>query len=193
MLNCHEGNHMNQMQMKLENPTRIEELKPEVTLKNIGLQENHVLCDIGAGSGVFTLPAARITKNTVYALEINEDMLSIIREKAKQEGITNIEAVKVENDNFDINSGTVDIAILVTVLHEIKNKSVFLTEIKRTLSSTGKIAVIEFHKHTTQMEPPFELRLGKNELMACFEEIEFTACKEFDLGENLYCVVFAHA
>ena len=44
---------MKQLQMKLENPTRMEELKPEDTLRRIGLQENHDLSDIGAGSGIF--------------------------------------------------------------------------------------------------------------------------------------------
>lgn len=181
---------MNRLQMKLENPARIAELKPEDTLKRIGLHENQVLCDIGAGSGIFTLAAARNTKNTVYALDTSEEMLSIIRDKAKQESIKNITALKVENDDFNIDSGTVDIAILVTVLHEIKNKAVFLSEIKRILNNTGKIAVIEFHRCTTQIGPPIELRLGKDELAACFKEIEFTSCDEFDLGENLYCMVF---
>ena len=184
---------MNQMQMKLENPARLEELKPEDTLKKIGLTENLILFDIGAGSGAFTLPAARITKNTVYALDIKEEMLSIIREKADREGLKNIETVKVENDSFNIGSGKADIAILVTVLHEISNKTVFLSEIKRILSREGRIAVIEFHKHTTQMGPPPELRLGKDDLTAIFKEIEFASCREFDMGENFYCMVFEHS
>lgn len=184
---------MNQMQIKLENPARIEELKPEYTLKRIGLQENHVLSDIGAGSGIFTIPAAKITCNTVYALDINEDMLSIINDKAKRDGITNIETVKVENDRFSIDSNTVDIAILVTVLHEIENKSLILSEAKRTLTDSGKIAVIEFNKRTTTMGPPVELRLGKDDLIKHFKEIEFISCDEFDLSENLYCLVFEHA
>jgi len=183
---------MNQLQMKLENPARMEELKPEETLRRIGLQKNHILSDIGAGSGIFTVAAAKITSNTVYALDINEDMLSLIGDKAKQEGITNIETVKVENDHFNIDSGKVDIAILVTVLHEIENKSLFLSEVKRILSNAGKVAVIEFHKRATPVGPPVDNRLGKDDLIKSFKEIEFVSCDGFDLGENFYCLVFAH-
>jgi len=68
---------MDNKQMKFENPVRIKELKPIETLIRIGLKENHVVCDIGAGSGIFTIPASMITKNKVYALEINDAMLSI--------------------------------------------------------------------------------------------------------------------
>lgn len=192
-MNFLKGCQMKQLQMKLENPTRMEELKPEDTLRRIGLQENHVLSDIGAGSGIFAIPAAKITSNTVYALDINEDMLSLINDKAKREGITNIETVKVENEHFNLDSHTVDIAILVTVFHEIDNKSLFLSEVKRILNGDGKIAVIEFHKRNTPMGPRFEHRLGKGDLIKCFEDIEFVPYREFDLGENFYCLVFAKA
>jgi hypothetical protein len=55
---------------KLENPYRVKELNPTGTLKKIGLGPNDCLCDIGAGAGagIFTVPAARITRNTVYAV-----------------------------------------------------------------------------------------------------------------------------
>ena len=94
-MNFLKGYQMNQLQMKLENPTRMEELKPEDTLRRIGLQGNHVLSDIGAGSGIFAIPAAKITSNTVYALDINVEMLSLINDKAKQEGITNMVASRI--------------------------------------------------------------------------------------------------
>lgn len=183
---------MNQMQMKLENPQRLAELKPEETLKKIGFEENMIFCDIGAGSGVFSIPAAKMTKNTVYALDINEDILSLITEKAKLETITNIETVKVDDGDFKIAGGIADIAMIVTVLHEIKNKEAFLAETKRILNGTGKIAVIEFYKHT-QNGPPAEIRIGKDELADLFEKIGFSSCDEFDLGENLYCMVFEHS
>lgn len=181
---------MNRMQMKLENPERMEELNPDGTLRRIGLQEHHVFSDIGAGSGIFTIPAAKITSRTVFALDIKEDMLTLINEKANFEGIKNIKTVKAEDNGFNIDSNTVDIAILVTVLHEIEEKSAFLAEISRILNDSGKIAVIEFHKRVTPMGPPVTHRLGKDDVIACFEEIGFAPCDQFDLGENFYCVVF---
>jgi ubiquinone/menaquinone biosynthesis C-methylase UbiE len=181
---------MNNNQIKLENPVRLEELSPTNTLKIIGLQENHILCDIGAGSGIFTIPAARITRKEVFALDINDEMLSIISQKAAAEGITNIKLIKVKDDHFEIMDHSIDIALLVTVLHEIQNPAVFLTETKRILKNNGKIAVIEFHKRDTPMGPPIGHRIGKDEVIDQLKSIDFIVHKDFDLGDNLYCLIF---
>ena len=181
---------MNHSQMKLENPVRLTELKPEETLKRIGLQEYHVLCDIGAGSGIFTIPAANITKNKVYALETNEELLSVIAAKAKAEGLSNLEPVKVTGDNFNLEDATVDIVLLVTVLHEISEKTVFLREVKRILKAGGKMAVIEFNKSQTPIGPPQEHRMRKDEVMDNLTKAGLVFLEGFGLGDNFYCVVF---
>lgn len=181
---------MNHKQLKFENPLRIEELKPTETLKKIGLEENHVICDIGAGSGIFTIPASMITNNKVYALEINDEMLSVIGEKAKSQGIKNIQLIKVQDENFDMEDHSVDIVIMVTVLHEIENKFAFLGEVKRILSENGRIAVIEFHKWQTPMGPPTEHRMSKDEVIDHMKDIGYAVKEDIDLGENYYCLVF---
>jgi precorrin-6B methylase 2 len=56
---------------KLENPARLLELAPADTLHKIGLSEGSIFCDVGAGTGVFTFPAASISNTTVYAVEIS--------------------------------------------------------------------------------------------------------------------------
>jgi len=181
---------MNHLQMKLENPIRIAELKPAETLKIIGLQDNHLVCDIGAGSGIFTIPAAQLTREKVYAVDINDEMLSIISQKAVTEGIYNIELVKVKDNHFEIMDHSIDIALLVTVLHEIRKHDAFLAEIKRVLKDNGKIAVVEFHKRNTPMGPPIEHRMGKDEVIDWLKKIGFIVHKDFDLGDNFYCLLF---
>jgi ubiquinone/menaquinone biosynthesis C-methylase UbiE len=181
---------MNHKQNKLENPLRIEELNPKETLKRIGLQEKDVVCDIGAGSGIFTIPAAMMTGKTVYALEISAEMLSIIEDKMKQEALENIELVKVDNSHFDVEGHSIDLALMVTVLHEIEEKNVFLQEVKRLMKASGKIAVIEFHKRETPMGPPVSHRMGKEEVKETLHNIGFVVQNDLDLGDNYYCLVF---
>lgn len=55
---------------KFENQMRIEELNPRNTLIKAGFKDSMVLCDIGAGTGIFAFPASRISSNDIYALEI---------------------------------------------------------------------------------------------------------------------------
>jgi ubiquinone/menaquinone biosynthesis C-methylase UbiE len=181
--------HFQHHQDRLENPQRLAELSPKETLKKIGLGEHDVVCDIGAGTGIFTISAAQITKNTVFALEISDKYLEIIKEKAKHLKIPNIKTIKVIDNSFDIEDGSVDFIIIVAVLHEIENKDVFLTEVKRIMKSTAKLSVIEFHKNQTPIGPPAALRLSVDEVITMCKGVGFTLANEFDLGDNYYCVV----
>jgi len=181
---------MDHKQNKLENPERLAELSPKETLLRIGLGEQDIICDIGAGSGIFTIPAARITKNIVYAMEINDEFLAVIKEKAEIEDLPNIITMKVTGDHYDIQPGTVDVVILVTVLHEIEDKNALLTEFKRIMKNRAKLAIIEFHKCQTPMGPPVLHRLSKEEVTEMCGTIGFDMTGAFDLGENLYCLVF---
>ena len=177
-------------QTKLENPERLAELDPSNTLRRLGLGLEDSVCDIGAGSGIFTMEAARMTGAAVYALEIDDIMLELIRKKAKKEKRGNIIAAKVEDGIFPVEDNAADLALLVTVLHEIENKADFLREITRILKIGGRVAVIEFHKADTPMGPPLFHRLGRGEVRDILIEEGFSVCDDFDLGENLYCLVF---
>jgi len=181
---------MEHRQNKLENPERIAELSPKETLMRIGLGEQDIICDIGAGSGIFTIPAARITVNTVFALDINDEFLAVINEKAAVQNLPNIITMKVTGDHYDIEAGTVDVVILVTVLHEIDDKGALLAEFKRIMKNKAKLAIIEFHKCQTPMGPPSAHRLGKEEVDEMCGAFGFVKTVEFDLGDNLYCLLF---
>ena len=181
---------MNNKHLKFENPVRLEELRPLETLNRIGLKEDHVLADIGAGSGVFTIPAAKITENKVYALDINDQMLELIQEKKTREGLTNIELIKVDGSRFDLPDDSCDIVLLVTVLHEIKDTTSFIREIKRVMKKDGRIAIIEFHKKETPMGPPVAHRLGKMEVAEVCIKLDLNPIEQFDLGENYYCSIY---
>ena len=181
---------MNHKQEKLENPVRLAELNPVETLKKIGIGKQAVVCDIGAGSGIFTIPAAKMTKNTVFALELNVGFLQIINEKAKAQKLLNIVTKQVTGDCYDIHSDNVDTVLLVTVLHEIENKEALFTEIERIMKSTAQLAIIEFHKEQTPMGPPVTLRLSKEDVAKMCGDYGLVRTGEFDLGENLYCIQF---
>lgn len=175
---------------KLENPDRIQELNPVQTLSRIGLRDGLTVADIGAGSGVFALPAAQITSGKVYVLEISDEMLEHIAGKAKNQNIANIELIKVAGVHLNVADHTVDIALMVTVMHELPDCGSMLAEVKRILKEAGRLAVIEFHKRDTPMGPPIQRRMDQDELADYVQKSGFTLADSFELGENMYCLVF---
>lgn len=171
---------------KLENPERIRELNPTETLAKAGLKENMIVCDIGAGTGIFSLPAAKITNKEVYALEIADKMIDYLEEKKKKQKIDNLKIIKVQGDKLPLEDQSCHLAIMVTVYHEIENKIKMLEEIKRILKPQGSLLIVEFHKKTTKMGPPMEHRISENEVKDNLLITGFSLTKEILNEENFY-------
>src|SRR5918999_6272172 len=66
----------------LESANRIQGLKIQETIAALQLKPGLIVADIGAGTGVFTLPLARAVRpgGTVYAVEVDEKLLAPITE-----------------------------------------------------------------------------------------------------------------
>jgi ubiquinone/menaquinone biosynthesis C-methylase UbiE len=175
---------------KFESPARLAELAPADTLRNIGLIEDSVFCDIGSGTGIFTVEAAKITKNTIYAIDTSDEMLRITKDKCKRLGLSNVRLIHPKGFSYPIEDAQCDVVLLSTVFHEIDDKAALLREIHRILAPQGKLAIIEFYKKETPMGPPVDHRIGEKELHETVEQYDFLLASQSSLGENLYLAVF---
>lgn len=175
---------------KLENPDRLLELSPSDTLERIGLKNGNILCDIGAGTGIFSIAAAKITENTVYAVDINDELIALILKKAQDEKLDNLKTLKVSGNQYGIEAGTIDVVLLVTVFHELDDKDAIIEEIKRIGKRDSMVAIIEFHDKETPFGPPVSHRLGKDTVSTIFDGHGFIKTMDFDLGANFYCLLF---
>ena len=176
--------------MKFEHPKRVAELDPMGTLQKIGVNDKSVIFDYGAGTGVFAIPAAQITKDTVYAYDINEEMLGIIKQKKDRQHIDNITIVYTDTIDEKLDSASVDFVLLITVYHEIADKRMLFGHLEKLLNQTGKIAVVEFHYRQTPAGPPVASRVSKETLLEDFAAHQYQKSDEFDLGDNLYLMTF---
>ncbi|WZL71973.1 methyltransferase domain-containing protein [Clostridiaceae bacterium 35-E11] len=175
---------------KFESETRISELNPMSTLIKAGFKENMTLCDIGAGTGIFSFPAAEISSNNIYALEISDSMIELLKNRIIERNTNNLQVKKVESDILPLDNKSCDMAIMVTVLHEIENKELMINEIKRVLKKKGKLMIIEFHKRKTPMGPPINHRISQEDVKEICNGKGFKKVDKFVLGDNFYSVVF---
>lgn len=171
---------------RFESKERLEELSPIETLKRAGFSEGRVLCDIGAGTGVFAFPAAKISSNSIYALEKSDDMIEILRNRIEDRNINNIKVKKVSSDILPVDDKVCDLTTLITVLHHIDDKGMLFAEIRRISKDHGKIMIIEFHKRDTGSGPPVEIRISEEELQKIAEDNNLKITEKFQLGSNFY-------
>jgi len=176
---------------KLDNPKRREILPPKETLERLGLMAEDTMADVGCGIGYFTLPAAKIInkENKIYALDILDEMLDEVKNKSKELKLENIVAVKTAEYDLKLEDKSVSFVIMVNVLHEIEDKIRILKEIHRILKPGGRIAVIDFEKKETEMGPPVDHRLSREETLSLLESAEFEMLNAIEISDTFYGLV----
>lgn len=175
---------------KFESDDRLKELRPRETLKRVGFEEGMALCDIGAGTGIFSIPASEISREDIYALEKSDDMIEILEARMEEREIKNLKVEKVESHILPVADNICDLTILITVLHHIEDKKTMVDEIKRISKDQARILIVEFHKKESDIGPPIETRISKEELEEFARDNGLEIAESFDLGENLYAYVF---
>ena len=175
---------------KFENQTRVLELNPIVTLQRVGFKDEMSLCDIGAGSGIFSFAAAEISSSELFALEISDSMIDLLKSRIAERNIKNLIIKKVESAVLPIDNNSCDMALMVTVLHELENKEFMINEIKRVLIEKGKLVIIEFHKRKTTMGPSIDHRISEEYVERLCNANGFNSVDQFSLGDNFYCSIF---
>ena len=113
---------------KLEKPTRVRELQIGRVLDCLTISGERSFCDIGAGTGLFALEAAARTRGPVYALEVSDEMLALLRERRDAKRLDNIDIRRVEGP-LPLDDASCDRCLLSTVYHELDDRQAMLREI----------------------------------------------------------------
>lgn len=170
---------------------RQEELQPDHLLRELGLEEGHVMADIGCGPGFFTLPAARIVgpEGRVFAADIQGEMLSTVKSRATEEGQSNVRVVKTSDTEIPLPAESFDFVLMAFVLHEVPQRARFLHRAARLLKRGGRLAILEWEKKETPHGPPLEDRVVPDELAADAEAAGLKVAERRSINDNQYLFV----
>lgn len=167
---------------------------PVKNLKALGLRENMIIADLGAGSGYYTIPVSKIVSmGKVYAIEIQKDYLTTISNKMTEAHIKNVECLLGDVEKIGgtkLKDGIVDVAIASNILFQIENKDKFINEIKRILKSKGKILLVDWSDSSPVIGPSFDKIVSKNKTREMFEKKGFVWHRDIDAGEHHYGIIF---
>lgn len=129
----------------LERADRVAEELPGQVVQNMDLKPSDVVADIGAGSGYFSFRvAAKVPLGKVYAVDIQDEMLEVIRQRAASEGVTNVLAHKGEIQDARLPAAAVDLAFLVDAYHEFSHPREMLVSLAHALRPGGRLILIEY-------------------------------------------------
>jgi ubiquinone/menaquinone biosynthesis C-methylase UbiE len=167
----------------LESPQRIAGQKVDEVLAKLALRPGSVVTDIGAGSGLFTRPLAKAVApgGTVYAVDIQQDLLDYINQRDRQEHIQNVKTVLGEFTDPKLPSRDVDLALINDVLHHIENRAAYLKTLGTYMNKSGRIAIIEMNKDdpNTPHRKQAELLVSRQEIDQWMSDAGFKQVQEF--------------
>jgi SAM-dependent methyltransferase len=132
----------------LERPEREEEERPGLLLETLKIKPGEAVADIGAGSGYFTRRLAKLVgeKGTVYAVDIQQEMLDLLTNKMAELKIGNVTPVLGTITDPKLPPASVDLALMVDVYHEFDFPYEMVEAICVGLKPGGRLVFVEFRR-----------------------------------------------
>jgi ubiquinone/menaquinone biosynthesis C-methylase UbiE len=162
----------------LNSAERRQQLQPDALLAAAEIKLGERVVDVGAGTGFWTLPLAKLVgpSGQVIAIDVEPIMLDELRALVEAEQLRNVAVVQSDGETIPLADQSVDMALLAFVLHEPPDPATFLRVVRRLLKPNGRLLLIDWQKRVTERGPPVEHRIAQAQVQALLEcaELEVT-------------------
>lgn len=162
----HRFEHAEEWAKRFDDPARDAWQKPAEVVKALSITPGMKVADLGAGTGYFLPHLARAVgpSGKVIGLDIEADMVRYMNERAKREGLANVEARVVPLDGPGLPPGSVDRVLIVDTWHHIPERGAYAAKLREALAPGGAVYVVDF-KREAKHGPPPEHRLAPEQVM----------------------------
>ena len=130
----------------LEGPDRDAWQKPDEIMDALSIADGAAVADIGAGAGWFTIRLARRVgpNGTVYAQDVQPQMLEAIRRRVAREGLRNVETRLGSDSTPNLPARLLDAVLVVDVYPEVEDRVAFLRNLAGALKPGGRIGIVNY-------------------------------------------------
>jgi ubiquinone/menaquinone biosynthesis C-methylase UbiE len=178
----------------LESGRRMESLEIEEVVAQIGLSPGDLVADIGAGTGIFSVPLARavVPGGRVLAVEVDAGFLPLISAKAEQAGLDNIQPVLGQFGDPRLPRGDVDVAFFHDVLHHIAEREAYIRTLASYIAPGGRIVVVDYDMnvpgvpHSNQPE----MLVSPDQVNGWMRAAGFELTREVGMFDDKFFVVY---
>ena len=111
----------------------------------LAITPGKTVADIGAGSGWFTVRAARRVTSTgaVYAVDINPEALQYINRRIQKEQLHNVKTILGKPDKADLPADRIDSVLLLKTYHEVAEPVALLRNLRPSLRPGARVGIID--------------------------------------------------
>jgi SAM-dependent methyltransferase len=172
-----------------DDPARDAWQKPHEVIKALALAPDAMVADIGSGTGYFAVRLAHfVPKGRVYGVDVEPDMVKYLAERAKREGLANLESVAGRPDDPRL-PAKVDLVLLVDVYHHIDKREAYFSKLRGSLKPGARLAIIDFRLDAPD-GPPRSARIAPTQVKAELARAGYAAVNEHGFLPNQYFLIF---
>ncbi len=169
-----------------DDPERRKWQNPEAIFAEIGVKSGITFADIGCGGGFFALPAARMVgkKGKVYALDVNQSLITSVKKQAEREGLKNLFLTAGRAEEIIVCEGCADIVFFGISLHDFQDPAKVLANARKTIKPAGRLINLDWKKEEMPVGPPLRIRFDIKTAARLIKAAGFTI--EFIKDSGLY-------
>jgi 2-polyprenyl-3-methyl-5-hydroxy-6-metoxy-1,4-benzoquinol methylase len=180
--------------LTLESGRRMEALEIDEVVAQIGLRPGELVADIGAGTGIFSVPLARAVRpgGRVLSVEVDAGFLPLIGAKARQASLDNITPVLGRFGDPRLPRGDVDVAFMHDVLHHVAERESYIRALASYLKPGGRIVIVDYDMnvpgvpHSNQPE----MLLGPDQVAGWMAGAGLRLTREVGMFDDKFFVVY---
>lgn len=161
---------------------REKEERCSLMLANLGARQGMSICDMGCGNGFYSLQLAKMVgpEGEIYAVDIQQEMLDLLKQRASDEGIANVRLVKGEVHDPNLPVGKIDLILLVDVYHEFSHPQLMLRAMRESLKPDGLIALLEYRGEDDTVPIKKLHKMSKKQILKEYPANGLRLVKEFE-------------
>lgn len=154
----------------------------EKMLKALGVKPGQTVCDMGCGNGFYTLPLAKFVgpKGKVFAVDIQPEMLTLLRERAGAAQIKNIKPLLGTLVDPKLPEREIDLILLVDVYHEFSHPEQMLAAMRKSLKPGGRVALVEFRLEDPNVPIKLLHKMSKQQILKEFPANGYKLVEQYD-------------
>jgi ubiquinone/menaquinone biosynthesis C-methylase UbiE len=128
-----------------DTPGRDQRLQVNRVMDILGIEPGKAVADIGAGSGWFTVRAARRVgpTGTAYAIDINPEAIRYINRRVQNESLHNVKTILSKPDDPMLPKDAVDAVLLLKTYHEVADPVRLLEHLRPALKPGARLGIID--------------------------------------------------
>lgn len=167
---------------------------PARNIAVLGVEPGMKIADFGSGSGAYVLALAEalLASGTIYAIDVQKELLRRIKNEAERRGHKNVEIVwgNLEEKDGSKLAPKLDLVLISNLLFQLDVHQAVLSEAARILKPGGRVAIIDWTESFGNMGPHADAVVTKEEAYELARGAGLTFVKEFPAGAHHYGLIF---